>query len=37
MQDILEKCDYELGAIQLIDSHIGVSGQMAWIPSAIAG
>jgi hypothetical protein len=37
MQDILEKCDRELNAIQLIDLLIGVSGQLAWTPSAIAG
>jgi len=32
LQDILEKCVRELGAIRLIDSRIGVPGQLARNP-----
>ena len=37
LQDILEKCVRELGAIRLIDSRIGVPGQLACNPRVILG
>lgn len=37
LQDILEKCVRELGAIRLIDSRIGVPGQSACNPRVILG
>ncbi len=37
LQDILEKCVRELGAIRLIDSRVGVPGQLACNPRVILG
>ncbi len=37
LQDILQKCIRELGAIRLIDSRIGVAGQLAWNPRVLSG
>jgi hypothetical protein len=37
LQDILEKCVRELGAIRLIDSSTGTPGQLAWNPRVILG
>jgi hypothetical protein len=37
LQDILEKCVRKLGAIRLVDSRIGVPGQLARNPRVILG
>lgn len=37
LQDILEKCVRELGALMGSDSGIGLSGRKAWDPMVILG